>query len=437
MSIRFLPVLLTLASLALPGQEARPPLPAQLSLAAAKRIALADNPTVKALLARIAAAEAVVGQTRAAMRPRISATAGAAWLQDVSLANGDADGTPVYQLGLQADWLLFDGFASDFRTAAAKAGVEASLAEWEDGRRLLAQGVAVSFLNCLLAEESGRVAERDAQFNRELLDEARKRLDAGAGPRVDVLNFQVRAQTAENTLLGTRREARAARQALASLLGLPDGDLPAETTLATDEEPPAALPAVAEAIAGALSRRPDLLRHQHVLDQIAAAIDATRASYRPMLSAQASYALARADNPRFHADRDADSSVGLGLSWNLFDGHLRRDTIAENRALLLAASELRNQSRVDIAAEVRRQLDSAATAAKQHANQREITELVREIRAIVRKEYLAGLSPLTRLNEAQTDLVRAEGALSQTHIRQRQAFEALAAALGANLPPSQ
>lgn len=410
------------------------PVPENLSLAEAKRIALAGNPGVKALLARVQAAEAVVGQARSALAPQVNATAGASWLHDVSMPNGGGDDVPYYQLGVSAQWLLFDGFATQFRVEAAKAGTEANLATWQDGQRLLARGVAVSFLNCLLATEAGRVSERDAQFNNELLAEARKRLEAGNGPRVDVLNFSVRVRTAQNNLLGTRREVRAARQTLAALLGLAGGDLPATTVLTAPDLPSATLPDADAALQEALSLRPDLLRYQHAIAQLEAGIAATRADYQPRLAAQAAYSLDRIDNPRFHNDRDANSSIGLALTWNLFDGRLKHYSIAENQALLLATSESRNQLRVEIAAEVRRALDSAATAAEQYANQAEITDMSREIRDIVRKEYVSGLSPLTRLNEAQTDLVRAESNLAQSGIRHRQALEDLAAAIGSNLP---
>jgi outer membrane protein len=407
-------------------------------LAEAKRIALAGSPNVKALLARVKAAEAVVGQTRSALAPQVSAQAGAHWLRDVSVANGDGDDVPYFQAGISASWLLFDGFATKFRVEAAKAGVEASLADWQDGRRLLAQGVAMSYLNCLLAEESGRVAKRDAEFNSDLLEEARKRFAAGSGPRVDVLNFSVRVRSAQNSLLGTQRQTRAARQTLAALLGLPDGNLPEATTLAVPKDAAAdSLPEAEPAITSAYRARADLLRYEHDMAQLRAAISATKASYKPQIVAQADYSVARANNLQINLKRDASSSVGVVLSWDLLDGDLRKHTIAQNKALLLAVSELRNQLRVDIAAEVRRALDSADTAAKQYANQQEIASMSREIRDIVRKEYLAGLSPLTRLNEVQTDLVRAEGQLSQAHIRLFQALEDVAASLGANAPATE
>lgn len=416
------------------GQEAASR-PAQLSLVEAKRMALAGNPGVEALLARVRAADAVVRQARSAFAPQVSASAAASYLQDVPLADGNTDGVRFYQTGIAANWLLFDGFASRFRVAAAAAGSDVSLAEWHDGQRLLAQGVASAFLSCLLAAEAARVDERDAEFNRELLAEAEKRLTAGAGARVDVLNFRVRVRAAENQLLGIRRDLRAGRQALAALLGLPTAELPPATELLSpDAAALRPLPPAEQAIADAYAQRPDLQRCQHALAQLDATIAARRSDFMPRLAAQGSYAVERVGNPRFSDDRDASSFVGLGFTWDLYDGGRRSGAVAEAQAERLALARRRDQLRTDIAAEVRQALDAATTATAQSENQRQISDLAREIRDIVRKEYLSGVSPLTRLNETQTDLVRAEGLLAQMRIRRDQALETLAAALGDNLP---
>ena len=89
--------------------------------------------------------------------------------------------------------------------------------------------------------------------------------------------------------------------------------------------------------------------------------------------------------------------------------------------------------RIDVAAEVRDAVDAAKVTAEQAAKQLEITDMNREIREIVRKEYLSGIAALTRLNEVQTALVVAEGRLAQMRILHMQALEELDATMGQNL----
>jgi len=410
-------------------------LPRQLDLATAKRLALQGNPGVAALLERVGAAEALISQARSALRPRVDADASASWLRDVPLSRGGGDDTPFFRVGATADWLVFDGFATRFRVEAAKAGVQTSLAEWHDGRRLLAQGVADAFLTSLLADEAGQITSRSASFNRELLEEAEKRFRAGSGPRVDVLNFSVRLREAENSLLGTQRAARAARQVLAALMGLQDTVLPSNTELVPPtDDLSARFPDAQAAIEAAFSQRPDLQAYDHSMSRLKATLDATWSGKRPKIMLQGAYALERADNLDFNGDRDASSSVTARLSWNLFDGGLRTATVAEIKAQCRALDEARDQLRLHIARDVRSALDYAETATKQAANQKDITGMFQDIRDIVHKEYLSGSASLTRLNEAQTDLVTAEGQLARTRILSQQALEGLAAAMGNNLP---
>lgn len=407
----------------------------ELTLAEAKRTALSGNPGVAAILARMEAAEAVVQQAISAARPQVAASAGAGCFPEMSLADGNGSNMSFYSAGLTANWLLFDGAATRFRVEAARAGTTVSLAEWDDARRLLSLEVSNAFLSCLLAGENGRVARRDADFNRELLEEARKRFDAGAGPRVDVLNFSVRTREAENSLLGTERDLKTARQALAALMGIGSGSLPDDVVLT-----PVTAEVVAEsqdadtAIQTALGQRSDLRRYDCTIQQAESMLAANRAQYRPSLYAQASYTLERFENPGFDAGHDATSYVGLALTWDLLDGSRRKYTIAETNAQLLELTRMRNQLRVNIAAEVRQKLEALQTSARQYENQCEITGMSQEIREIVRKEYLSGLAALTRLNEVQTDLVRAEGNRSRLRLLHEQASEELSAALGANVP---
>ena len=414
------------------------PLPAQLDLTAAKRIALRDNPGVKALLERVRVAEATIGQARAATRPGLDGEADYTRLHDVPWAAGNLDNTSLYRVGLAAQWLVFDSFATRFRVEAAKAGVEASLADWRDGRRLLAAGVADAFFTCLLADAAVEIAARNAEFNRSLLNEARKRYAAGSGPKVDVLNFQVRLREAENAVLGSRQATRTSRQVLAALLGLPEAAWPPRITLIPPDIgafPP--LPEETQALNRAYRQRQDLLAYEQAIQQVQAGARATRHEGYPKLSVHGDYGFERADDLHFDRDENASSSVGVRLAWNLFDGGLRSHTVAELKARARALDRQRDQLRLDIARDVRNAMDLSTTRKLQADNQRDIAGMFKEIRDLVRKQYLSGSASLTRVNEAQTDLVTAEAQLARMQFLALQAMENFSATLGENLPPEK
>lgn len=433
-SIHSLMIPILLVGGALRGMDDTPgQMPPTLSLATAKQLALANNPSLAAMAARVKEAEGINRQARSAWLPTISAYAEGGRIIDSGVVSGGFDNTDTYAAGLEGGWLIFNGFARHFTTRAAGLGLEATRQELNDIRRLLIQGVSEAFLNCRLAVESARVARADAQFNADLLDEAQKRLAAGAGARVDVLNFRVRKKEAENLLLHAEQSLQDFRKVLATLLGLPAGDLPAGTVLAPLPEKAIQCEiTLNQAVEDAMNNRPDLMRADLTSRQAAAAAAAEKGDYLPSLSAVGNYGLRRFDNPRFDSDDDADSYIGLRLSWNLFDGALREGKIKAANARRTAAEQQLIQTKIDVVSDVKRVFNGVEYSRKSYANNQEIAAMNLEIREIARKEYAAGKATLTRLNEAQTNQTRAESQRIQSRINLARSIERLQVAMGAD-----
>lgn len=405
-----------------------------LTLAEAKRVTLADNPSIAAAMARVDMAAAAVRETLAAYFPTLSVAASARHTEDTPLYLGggeDADSSRLYSVGAGASWLVFDGFARHFRVAAARAAESASAEAARDVQRLLLQGVALSYYEALLARESMTIATRDRDFNRELSTETKKRFAAGVAARSDVLNFDVRVARADSSYLAAENDLLNARVTLAQLLGVPTAGLPASLEPAPlGEGVPATQPDLQTELAFALVHRPDYLALQHSLRQLAAQRQAAKGAYLPTVVLDADYGWAREGNARFNDDRDASSAVGIAAEWELFSGGATRARVArlaaEERALRREADALTTT----IAAELRQRLDAIRLARQQAVLQERIRDMTRETRDLVHGEYSAGRANLTRLNEAQTDLVRAEAQLALARIRYWQVNELLAGTSG-------
>lgn len=409
-----------------------------LDLAEAKRITLADNPSIAAALARVDMAAAAIRESQAALFPTLSLSSSATHTEDTPLALGggaDAATSRTYTLTGSTSWLLFDGFATHFRVAAARHNQAASREAARDVQRLLLQGVALSYYEALLAREAMTIARRDRDFNRELSAETRKRFDAGVVSRSEVLNFDIRVALADSSYLAAESDLFKARVALAELLGIPAASLPAglEQAPLPTAGAATALPDLQIELEYALANRPDYLQFLESRRRLEAERQALRGDYLPRLSVAADYGWYRLRNPRFHDDRDASSSIGLAATWDLFSGGA---TTAHEARLLAQAREINesiNSLKQAIVAQLRQRLDASRVAGEQVTLQQRIRDLTLETRDLVRSEYMAGRAGLTRLNEAQTDLVRAEGQSAQALIRQAQVTELLAGASGRNL----
>jgi outer membrane protein TolC len=153
---------------------------------------------------RVEQAKARVRQARAAYWPSLDASASYSetWLSDGQIDSqrwldpSPDDSPETYQAGLEAGWLLFDGFGRRFQNAAARFGVEESEASHREARRLLAAAVAGSFFAAQLARENIAIAEANEAFNQRQLQEARVRRRVGTGSLSDELNFEIRVNEA-------------------------------------------------------------------------------------------------------------------------------------------------------------------------------------------------------------------------------------------------
>ena len=410
-----------------------PPLPDQLTLETARELAIERNPTLDAARERVQAALAALRGAEAEHWPSLDLTASATRYEDVSDAlGGQLLQTPyeTYRLEAQLNWLLFSGFRTASGVDSAEATASAASLGLDNARRLLSQAVGSAFYQALLARENVQVAERDAAFNDGLKSDAEKRRDAGKAGREDVLNFSVRALLARNQAIAARRDRRTARIALAELLDLTPAVLPQRVSLAAPESAPRSAPDVDAEIAFALQNRPDLRAAQRQLEQAQAELRRARSDKYPQVNSFLSAARTHTANSGLSDGTDNDVAVGVSLTWSAFDAG-RTDADVQTAAAQIAERRHDLASRkTAVAATVREQHERLQAALQQLDLSRQALDMTREIRNIVTRQYNAGRVTITRLNEAQTDLVRAESQVAAARIRTRLARQNLNAATG-------
>jgi outer membrane protein len=338
-----------------------------------------------------------------------------------------------YQAGVTASWLVFDGFARRFQLAAARYGEQATSAARDDSRRLLLSAVIFAYLQAQLAQENIAIARADEAFNQRLLTEARLRYDVGAGPLSDVLNFQVRGNTALSRRIQEDRTYQAGLISLAALLGVPQGRLPGHVRLEELDPttPPELLapPRAAELTQAALDFRPDLRQSDWLVRQAAAGVNTARSGYYPTIALSGSVRGERPGDMGFEGD-DFGNSIGVGLSWNIFAGGLTRARHGEARARLFEIERVRDNARIQVVSEVQAVITQIETSQQQLALQESNAQLVMQQRDLVEKEYKAGVGSLVRLNEAQRDLTVALAQLALARVALKVAWYDLDAATG-------
>ena len=409
-----------------------------LDMQTAVAVALAGNPDIGAAVERVHQAKARVDQARSMYWPRLDTNVTAArvelskevYNENLTTAryfNPNAtidDPEDYYNAGLTASWTLFDGFERKFTNLSARYGEKSGAEALEDVRRLLISAVAQSFFSAQLALENIAIAKADEAFNQRQLTDAKARRRVGTGSLSDVLNFQVRGNQARTTRINEEYQYKTALFGLAALLGLPDARLPDHVELAhLAPETPKELstPLVAQLIADAMDRRPDIREARWNIKQTEAQIKIAQAGYYPTISVAGSVDGERDHDMHFSRD-DFGNSIQVSLSYNLFSGGMTKAKVREARHKKKELEKSLEDRMLSATADIRSSAALVATAQAQVALQRENAGLVQRTRDLVEKEYNAGQASLVRLNEAQKDLTTARGNLALALVGLRQAW---------------
>ncbi len=416
-----------------------------LSLADAQKIALLNNPSYIAAFHSVNAARMRYYQSFSTFLPTISME-GNLQGSNTQIDNQhnstqpDRTVTGYANFGVSANWLLFDGLSREFGVMAAKYNYMSTAALDDDARRKLLLAVAQAYYDILLANENRRIALEDMSFQLKNLRETEIKHQYGAVPLSDVLNFQIQVNQADSSRLTAEYNYSTALFTLAALMGYPEGTLPDAIKFPEIKyESASLLLSVDTYLDMALANRPDLKSYREQLKVSEYALYQTYSAFSPTVSAFGSYGLGYTKN-EYHGtyagtNTNYDSQVfnyGLTANWVLFNGFQRYNATREAQANVAVAEFTVAQSWLTVVNDVRTAYANYDLNIKQANLYSAIRKLVFEQRDLVQAEYDAGQAEIVRLNEAQRNVVSAEGTLVQSLANVQKARAQLEAAANIN-----
>ncbi len=421
-----------------------------LSLEDAQKIALLNNPNYIAAYHSVNAAKMRYYQSFASYSPTISMSVG--WSggindymsQQGSVAhrstNPNQDYSSSFSGGVSASLLLFDGLSREFGVMAAKHNYSSAMALNENSRRQLLLAVAQAYYDILLANENRRIALEDMSFQLKNLRETEIKHQYGAVPLSDVLNFQIQVNQADSNRLTAEYNYSTALYTLAALMGYPEGTIPDSIKFPEIKyESESLLLGVDTYLDMALANRPDLKSYREQLKISEYQLYRSYSAFSPTLRASASYSLAGNKNI-YHGkyggySRSNDTqklSYGISADWVIFNGFQRYNATREAQASLAIAEFSVAQAWLGVVNDVRTAYANYDVNIKQANLFFAIRKLVFEQRDLVQAEYDAGQAEIVRLNEAQRNVVSAEGTLVRALANVQKARAQLEAAANIN-----
>jgi outer membrane protein TolC len=412
----------------------------RLTLARAKQIALENNPTLASTLERINQAREAVNQAKADYFPTISVAGGMDYTEKTeNTAAGFEENKYTNQVS--ATQILFNGFYRKYSNLSAEYKEKMSRAAQNDAKRLLSWSVAQAFLNTQLSIENIKIAQADMAFNQKQETEAIAKEKSGIGSYSDVLNFKTKVNSAKSALLSARQDLKESTYGLAALLGYEDACLPEGMTV-SELTPDAQNVATAletrpgfdeNKIKALVTGRPDIKEAFLEVQDAKANIQMAKSFYFPTLSLTGAYGTTSGET--FHDEDSMGASLGISVSFDIFSGGAKkakvRQTLSEKREKESDLLDAKNTA----VSKIKISIQNIATAQQQLALQTENARLIEITRGLVQKEFNAGQVSLVRLNEAQNDLVTAQGNLSSARVSLILALEQFDYYVGKNINP--
>lgn len=400
-----------------------------LSLDEAVAIGLSTQPQIQARLYDYAAARHRVSQALAPLLPQLTGTVSATRSLQTTLSTSSGTLTPVQsnrQFGdtffgqVALSQLLFDFGKAMAATDAARKLATVALESIELQRQLIALAVKEAYTNINFSQRLIAVAQQSfdrAQLN---LRSARGFFEVGTRPKSDVARAEVDVANARVDIIRARNAQRLARVALNTAMGI-DVDVPTQIQDNLLYEPVQF--DRQQLRAEALRQRPE---HRQTKLQVEVTEAQERQAYRnffPNISGTGTYGGTQ-------TELNESWSLGLTLSWTLFDGGNLIAKHQEAKANLDAARARVKASELDIIQNVEQAEISAEEAQERIQAAQAAVASAEENFRLAQGRFDAGVGTILELTDAQLALTQAQNTETQALSDFRIALYRLERALG-------
>ncbi len=426
----------SLFSIDAPRAQAPPPPPAPqvagrvLTLEECIAIALDAQPRIQATLADYAAARYRVNQAMAPLLPQLSGLVSATRSQGTTITTNAAGATiqvaQSRQLGdtflaqVQLSQLLFDFGKNLAATEAARKLAEVAVEDVELQRQLISLTVKEAYTNTLFSQRLIRVQEQ-AQERAELnLRSAKGFFEVGTRPKSDVARAEVDVANAKLDLIRAKNALRTAIVALNIAMAI-NVDTPTQIVdnlvyqpLTLDRQ---------QLRSDSLRQRPE---YRQAKLRAAAAEATERQTFRnffPDISGSGAYGGTQ-------SQLNESWSLGLTLSWSLFDGGGRIARYQEAKANLEGARARVKSAELDIVQNVEQAEIAVEEAQERILAAQTLVASAQENFRLAQGRFDAGVGTILELTDAQLALTQAQNTESQALADYRIALARLDRAVG-------
>jgi outer membrane protein len=397
---------------------AQQPSPPKGPITLLQAMSLGRQQGVNAAIARLnaRAADARTAQRRADLLPNISGRASVTRQTlnldefGIPIASGITDPFNIWNLQLRVTQTVFDASV----IARLRAGRDTAIAAGLDAQavgEIAGATAGLAYLRLLSANETVRAREADSAVAADLLNQARKLVQAGVNPAIDVTRSEVSFGAVRTQLEVARNSAGRAQLDLIRALDLPSGsrlqlaDSLGLAALNIPREPDAAA-----SFAG--QHRAELAAERLRTSAARRTLSAIRYENLPNLSVNGAYV----ESGREAGTLAGTYNVQLLLNVPILDG-FRRQNRSKEQSLRVDIQEIRERDLVNqVETEARQSVLDLSSAEQQVAIAQERVHLAERELSEAQERFRAGVAGSVETTNAQSSVISARDALIQARV---------------------
>ena len=378
-------------------------------------MAIDNNYNLSQAMHNIAIAKARIRIGESQYYPSIDLSAG--WTQSknssettrIPATGADTD-TRYYSIGAGASWEI-DLFGSiRNRVKSLKEQYNASKEEYNGVMVSLCAEVATAYAGLRMSQQQYQVAERNIKSQAEILRIVEVRYHTGLASQLDLLQAKTIYYNTQATLPGIETDINRYINTLCVLTGS-DPD-----TMRRSLVPVKPIPGTQRYIrpgipADVLRQRPDIRASERNVAALAAALGAARTDWFPQFFVKANIGFAAYEADRLFNHNSLTYEIAPSVSWPVFTGMKRSQSIVLAREQLDAEIDNFNQAVLIALQEVDDAIHLYRSSIRQKALMKEVIEQGNETLKLSFQLYKGGLIDFQNVLDAQRSLLNYENAL--------------------------
>jgi hydrophobic/amphiphilic exporter-1 (mainly G- bacteria), HAE1 family len=292
---------------------------------------------------------------------------------------------------------------------AAKIGLKTADDQLLLNQQATLKDVSSAFYDVLLSKELNALAEQNLEQKKRHLDEAQKKYLAGTATDYDILAAQVEVENARPEVIRTENLIRITRENLRFLIGLGNNEVDAQGTLLS---PIASYPGFEESLVLAWKNRPELSDLKHRIGISEELLNIAKAGNMPVLNFKAGYGWQSLDYLPGQADGPA-WTAGFFVTFPFFDGLRTQGKVAQNKSNISSLKIEETKLLDAIVLQTRESVSKVMEAGEIVKGLSGTVEQAQRLLAMAEKGYEFGVKTKLDVDDAQTNLVRAQGILAK------------------------